>query len=261
MKSTPPVRFRRSMSGKISIAGREIHSAGIQSFWLQVTELLKNGEPYLVITLNVDQTIRLTTDLEFRLAFNQAAIVTLDGMPLVNFLKIFLHTKSVRLTGADILLQAAKFASVNNLKLCLLGGAPDIAKKACSNLREMHPSLIVEAIDFPFVEVSDFQTNSLTGVVDHLNEFKPNLVFVCLGSPKQEIFFQSHTEILPAGIYIGSGASLDFIGEWKIRAPELVQHLSLEWAWRLVQEPRRLARRYLITGWRILPILFFSLKK
>ena len=261
VKSSTQVRFRRSANGDLFILNRKIHSGDIRTFWRKVSLLLKQQRPHLVITLNVDQTIRLGTDLDYRRAFNEAAIVTLDGMPLVNFVKTFMRTKSSRLTGADLLLDASNFASANNYKMCLLGGAPVIAKNACENLRKMHPNLIVKTIDFPFLDVTDLNSNRLALVIGLLKDFKPHLVFICLGSPKQEIFFLNHKEILPPGIYIGSGASADFLGGWKKRAPQIIQHLSLEWAWRLIQEPRRLARRYLITGWRIMPIFLNSLKK
>lgn len=261
MVSPSKVRFRRSISGDVFIADKKIHSEGIHSFWLKVSSLLEQKKPHLVITLNVDQTIRLGEDLDYRRAFDESAIVTLDGMPLVQFAKIFMGAKSYRLTGADLLVQAGYFASKNDYKLCLLGGAPVVAKKASMNLRKNNPNLIVKAIDFPFLDVAELNPDRLGTVIDLLKGFKPHLIFVCLGSPKQEIFFLNHKEILPPGIYIGSGASMDFLGGGKKRAPRIVQQFSLEWLWRLIQEPRRLGRRYLITAWRIFPIFLFSLKK
>ncbi len=261
MTSPSKVRFQRSVSGDIFIADKKIHSEGTQSFWMKVSSLLEKKKPHLIITLNVDQTIRLSTDVDYRRAFDESAIVTLDGMPLVKFAKIFMRAKSCRLTGADLLIEASYFASKNDYKLCLLGGAPVVAEKACLSLRKNNPNLIVKAIDFPFLDVSELNSDRLRAVIDLLKEFKPHLVFVCLGSPKQEIFFLNHKGVLPPGIYIGSGASMDFLGGRKKRAPQMVQQLSLEWVWRLIQEPQRLGRRYLITAWRIIPIFLFSLRK
>ncbi len=81
-----------------------------------------------------------------------------------------------------------------------------------------------------------------------LRDRAAEVTFICLGSPKQELWFLENRHELPPGIYVGAGAAIDFAGGAKKRAPVLAQRIGMEWVWRLAQEPRRLARRYLVDG-------------
>jgi N-acetylglucosaminyldiphosphoundecaprenol N-acetyl-beta-D-mannosaminyltransferase len=91
-------------------------------------------------------------------------------------------------------------------------------------------------------------------VVEGIKNFAPDIVFLCLGAPKQESWFMEWRDLLPDGVYIGAGAAVDFAAGVSTRAPAQLQRLGMEWVWRLAQEPKRLAKRYLIKGPRFLVI-------
>ena len=119
--------------------------------------------------------------------------------------------------------------------LYLLGGKPGIAEKAAVNLQAKHPGLKV-------VGTADGYFKDETPVVERINDSEPDVLFVCLGAPKQELFMVDHRRELQVGLMIGLGGSLDgFAGTVK-RAPVWMQRAGLEWLYRLLKEPRRLKR-------------------
>ena len=92
-------------------------------------------------------------------------------------------------------------------------------------------------------------------VIDRLAQLDPSLVYLCLGSPKQEAWFEHWRRELPAAVYVGAGAAVDFAAGARRRAPRALQMIGGEWTWRLVQEPRRMAGRYLGRGPRFLGVI------
>ncbi|MDN5573728.1 MAG: WecB/TagA/CpsF family glycosyltransferase, partial [Micrococcales bacterium] len=88
-----------------------------------------------------------------------------------------------------------------------------------------------------------------------LAQLDPSLVYLCLGSPKQEAWFEHWRRELPAAVYVGAGAAVDFAAGARRRAPRALQMIGGEWTWRLVQEPRRMAGRYLGRGPRFLGVI------
>jgi N-acetylglucosaminyldiphosphoundecaprenol N-acetyl-beta-D-mannosaminyltransferase len=259
MTSRKRVRFTSDSTRTLSVLGKTLFTSNKNIFWAEILRLLGTNNPHLLITLNVDQTIRLTKDELFRNVFNSASLITLDGMPLVKFARMLRLDTVTRITGADMLIEACSFSIEHKLQICLVGGSEEVAARAREQLLKIYKELDISIVDFPFIAISDLGNPLILEVVQNINQKKPNLVFISLGSPKQEAFFHHYREKLPPAIYIGSGASLDFIGGWKRRAPKLLQDMSLEWTWRLAQEPKRLAKRYLITSWRIIPILIMSI--
>lgn len=251
--------FTKTENEYFTLRNKEIFVASEEDLWNYILLGLNERVPKLLITLNVDQTIRLSSDNEYRDAFAIASIITLDGMPLV-FLAKFMGLRNVsRLTGADMLLKSCSVAVEKKLKICILGGSPDIAEEASKNLRAKYRELRIVKIPIPYMRITEITSESLNEPLEMLSREKPDLVFICLGSPKQEILFKNLRDNLPPAIYIGAGASIDFIGGGKKRAPKLLQKISLEWAWRLTQEPIRLFKRYLITAWKIIPIFIASI--
>lgn len=107
---------------------------------------------------------------------------------------------------------------------------------------------MTSSLDRESDRLSDVDDPASLEVVEALASLEPDLVFVCLGSPKQDVWVSRWRAKLPPAVYIGAGAAVDFVAGTKRRAPRALQRLGLEWAFRLAQEPRRLARRYLVRG-------------
>ncbi|WP_232719514.1 WecB/TagA/CpsF family glycosyltransferase [Gordonia metallireducens] len=233
------------------IGGIPVVTGGSDDVLEHVETLVRAHATRLVVTPNVDHLIRLETSEESRKGYAQADLALLDGVPVAK-LASFLGTRPVaRNTGADLLFDVCRKAAVIGWRVVITGGETSVAVQAATNLQEMTGADVV-AVPFPFVDgVEDPACNE---VVERLVELEPDVVFLGLGSPKQECWYAHWKESLPPAVYVGSGAAADFAALKVRRAPEIMQRLALEWVWRLASEPKRLWRRYLLDGPKFLPI-------
>lgn len=117
---------------------------------------------------------------------------------------------------------------------------------AAERLGRAYPGPEIAAVPMPML--SDAADPASQDAIASLVAFKPDVVFVCLGAPKQERWFRVWRDKLPGGVYIGAGAAVDFAAGTKRRAPRVVQEMGLEWVWRVFQEFGRLAPRYFVKG-------------
>lgn len=223
-----------------------------------IGDLIAGGDAHLVVTPNVDQILQLNRSPAARQAVEAASLRLVDGMPLVGLLRL-LGVRSVhRHTGADLLPMAARLSQEKAWSIALVGGMEGVAEAAVQRLRAEHPGTMIEAVDLPML--TGPQDPAGKAAVLRLTELQPSLVFLCMGFPRQESWFLHWRELLPSGVYLGTGAAVDFAAGTKRRAPKLMQNLGFEWVYRLWQEPKRLAHRYLVTGPRFVLVAAFSAK-
>ena len=225
----------------------------------EIGRLVDSKEPHLVVTPNVDQVLDLQESPALRRAYDAASLRLVDGAPLVAVLRLLGARDVHRHTGADLLPLMAKHSADTGWKIAILGGSDYVGRRAADTLRENYPGSVVRSIPFPYVK--DVSESLVLEAVGALAAWKPAVVFICLGSPKQEAFFSHWRADLPPAVYIGAGAAADFAAGSKRRAPAAVQTLGLEWTWRLIQEPRRLANRYLVKGPRFIRPAISSLTR
>jgi len=238
-------------SGTVTLAGRELFLGDQHELLGRIESLLPARDVHTVITPNVDQTLNLLDDPSLRRAYDEAEIRITDGFPLVKLGHMLGAPRLERLTGSDLLPLVAQLACARGWRIAVTGGAEAIGELAAQTLREQFGADVV-AIPFPRIASVDDEASRF--VVDELVRIKPDLVFVCLGSPKQDVWVSHWRSELPPALYVGAGAAVDFVAGTKRRAPMIVQRLGAEWIFRLIQEPRRLGRRYLIRGPRFLYI-------
>ncbi|MDF6099778.1 WecB/TagA/CpsF family glycosyltransferase [Gordonia hongkongensis] len=233
------------------IGGVPVVVGGIDDVLSKVEGLVQAQAPKLVVTPNVDHLIRLETSEESRRGYAEADLALLDGVPVAK-LASFLGSRPVtRNTGADLLLDVCRKAGKNGWRIVITGGETATAETAAQNLRQQAGADVV-AVPFPFVNSVD--DPACLEVIEQLTQLRPDVVFICLGSPKQEAWYARWKHQLPPAVYVGSGAAVDFAAEKVRRAPDVMQRHGLEWLWRLASEPRRLWRRYLLEGPKFLPI-------
>jgi N-acetylglucosaminyldiphosphoundecaprenol N-acetyl-beta-D-mannosaminyltransferase len=198
-----------------------------------------------VVTANAQFYVLAEERQDFRECIQGADYVCADGVSIVLACKWLGRAKATRIPGVDLVSDLCKEAAGVGLKVFFLGGNPGSAERSAAILTERFPGLQVAGISCP---PKGFQSNPeiLGKVLSEVQESQAAILFVALGAPSQEFFIQDHVRPMNIPVAIGIGGSLDILaGEFK-RAPEYVQRLGLEWAYRLAQEPRRLARRYIV---------------
>lgn len=175
---------------------------------------------------------------------NDAGMVTPDGMPLVILLRWLGYDEVDRTYGPDLLLAFAEQSQETGYSSFFYGGADGIPERLVDALQAQFPDMpVAGTYSPPFRKLTE---QEIDGIIDLINAANPDVVWVGLGSPKQDLWMQSMRERLNAPVLIGVGAAFDFLSGEKPQAPKWMQRAALEWLFRLLTEPRRLWRRYLI---------------
>jgi N-acetylglucosaminyldiphosphoundecaprenol N-acetyl-beta-D-mannosaminyltransferase len=181
-------------------------------------------------------------DPEFRRIFNESWLTTPDGMPLV-----WMGPAGVeRVYGPDLLLAVCDAGRARGLRHFFYGGKPGVAQELAARLAARFPGLLVAGtFTPPFRELTPAEMDGLRSEVARA---KPDIIWVGLGTPKQERFMAGPGRSLDAALLVGVGAAFDFHSGRVAQAPRWIQRGGLEWAFRLCTEPRRLGPRYLVTN-------------
>jgi N-acetylglucosaminyldiphosphoundecaprenol N-acetyl-beta-D-mannosaminyltransferase len=214
-----------------------------------------------VLTPNLDILRAYRRRAELRPLFHGeqggADILLADGMPLIWASKLSGKKPRVpaRVAGSTLALTLAKRAAERGWRLFLLGGAPGDGDRAAAVLQGRHAGLRIAGT---FCPPLGFEKNAaeMQKIRAALIAAKPDVVYVALGFPKQELLIKELRATLPQATFIGVGISLSFIAGTVQRAPRWVQKMGLEWVHRLVQEPKRLFKRYILHD---LPFALFTL--
>ncbi len=216
--------------------------------------LIMSGRPSLIVTPNVQHIDLLSRDPEFRTAYQGASLVVADGIPLVWASILLRRRLQARVAGSEILPAFSPVAARKGYRLFLLGAGPGVAARASDLLTERNPGLIVcGTYSPPFGFEHDASENEK--ILGLIKENRPDALFLGLGTPKSEKWAWRHLEALGVPAVLCIGAGLDFVAGSRKRAPRWMQPLGLEWFYRLIQEPGRLWKRYLVGNVRFL-ILF-----
>jgi N-acetylglucosaminyldiphosphoundecaprenol N-acetyl-beta-D-mannosaminyltransferase len=195
-----------------------------------------------VVTVNVDHLQRCQADPAIASLNHEASLVVADGMPLLWAARLAGTPLPERVAGSDLVWLLAERAAAEGRSLFLLGGNPGAAETAAVRLRERWPALRIAGTSTPTVS-SPPTASEVEALAAELGAVAPDIVYVALGAPKQEQLIRELRSRLPGSWWMGVGIGLSFIAGDVGRAPRWLQRLGLEWTHRLVQEPRRLARR------------------
>jgi N-acetylglucosaminyldiphosphoundecaprenol N-acetyl-beta-D-mannosaminyltransferase len=210
-------------------------------------EKLREGRRGYVTVTGVHGVSEAQNDPALRDIFNTALLVTPDGMPMVWMGKLQGYHSIRRVYGPDLMLNLCEHSVGQDFSHFLYGGAPGVAEQLRLKLQTRFFGLkIVGTYTPPFRRLNDVELNDLQ---QRVRETRPDFFWVGLSTPKQERFMAQYLTILPeAKIFIGVGAAFDLLTGRVRQAPRPMQRVGLEWLFRLSQEPKRLARRYLINN-------------
>ena len=197
-----------------------------------------------ILTPNVELIQQASEDEAIRALYERADLRVTDGMPILWLARVAGRPLPDRVAGSDLVWSLAEYAGRTGQRLFLLGGDEGVAEAAGEVLTKHAPGLVVAGHASPFIALPP-RPEQLAEIEQVLREAEPDLVYVAFGSPKTEYLIDGLRDAFPETWFLGCGISLSFITGDVSRAPAWVQRIGLEWMHRLVQEPRRLARRYL----------------
>ena len=200
-----------------------------------------------VVTPNLDILRRYTKSKSFRSLVATSSLNVPDGMPLVWASRVKGHPLTERVNGTDLMVDLCEAAAKAGRSVFFLGGNPGSAEKAGDILKKTFPELIVAGHHCPEFGF-ETQINNIKEIATIIADANPDFVFVGLGSPKQDVLISMLRLKLPNIWWLGVGVSFSFVGGEISRAPEWAKKSGFEWAYRLVAEPKRLFKRYIVQG-------------
>lgn len=204
-----------------------------------------NGRGGWVLTVNLDILRRCVLHPDFRRLTRGVSLAVADGMPLVWASRVQGEALPERVAGSDLIGSLSAVAAERDFSIYLLGGSPGTAERAAEVLRVRSTGLRIAGTACPPLGF-EHSSAQVAGIREALIAVRPDIVYVALGSPKQEVLIEQLRDDLPGIWWLGVGASFSFLAGDIRRAPPWMQRLGLEWLHRLGNEPRRLARRYLL---------------
>jgi N-acetylglucosaminyldiphosphoundecaprenol N-acetyl-beta-D-mannosaminyltransferase len=208
---------------------------------------LSEGRGGWVITPNLEHLRRYRKDEALKEFFERADLVLADGMPLVWASKLKGTPLPARVAGSDLIWSLSMEAARRGCSIFVLGGTRAAGWEAARRLQERCRGLRIAGTVYPPLGF-DSDPEAMDQIIECLAVHRPDIVYVGLGFPKQERLIAILRERFPQTWFLGIGISIRFVGGDIARAPHWMQRLGLEWIHRLAQEPRRLAKRYLVYG-------------
>lgn len=198
---------------------------------------LLSSQQLKIITLNPEMVINATKDIVFQAAINNSNLVIPDGTGIVWALKLNGCREAVRIPGIELAENTLNLANELFKKVAIFGGTKIVLEKIRIKFKEKYPNVeIVKAID-------GYQSEeNYNQIANEIALSKPDIIFVAVGSPKQEIWINKYSNLFPNSIMIGIGGSLDVWSGKKKRAPLWMRSAGLEWFYRVFTEPRRIPR-------------------
>lgn len=195
------------------------------------------------VALNVAKLVSARANAELEREIQDSDIVGIDGMGIVLALRLFGHGGAERVAGADLFESLMAQCATRGLRPFLLGATPAVLAAARRNLQHRYPGL-----EFAGSHHGYFPAEQEARVCDTIRASNADCLFVAMPTPRKERFMHRHRDTLGVPFVMGIGGTLDVASGHVRRAPALVQRAGLEWLYRLLQEPRRLAGRYLRTN-------------
>ncbi len=225
----------------VPILGVGVHAQSFADAIAALKRWLEEPSGHYVCTCPVYTLMLATENPDVHAAISGADMVTADGMPLVWLQHQRGFDYAERVYGPDILLALCERTEGTGIKHFFLGGDPGVADQLADVLRARFPQLEIAGSLSPVIGDADVDPQLVAQIMAH----SPQIVWVGLGSPKQDLWMAAYKPALPV-LMIGVGAAFDFLSGRSSQAPRWMRQRGLEWLFRLLQEPRRLWRRYLL---------------
>jgi N-acetylglucosaminyldiphosphoundecaprenol N-acetyl-beta-D-mannosaminyltransferase len=224
-----------------------------------IDQLVTAGQGGTIFTPNVDHVVQVEHNAVFRAAYEEVSLSVVDGQILLWASSLLGAPLPEKISGSDLMLPLAKRAAERKWRVYLLGGGPGVADLAAEELRKQFDIEIV-GTDAPFV-TAEGNPQEGPAVIERIVAARPHLLFAAFGAPKQELFLHRAAAAIRPAVGIGVGAGFDFVAGRLKRAPRWISAGGLEWLYRLAQEPRRLAKRYLVDDPAFLAVLARTLRE
>jgi len=244
----PRVRSRRRRPAELF--GCRIDRLSMEATLRRCEELIAAGEGVQHIAINAAKVVAMHKDHELREIVESCDLISADGQSVVWASRLLGDPLPERVAGIDLMYELLALSQRMGYRVYFLGATEDVLRQAVANVEELYPGIqIVGARD------GYFDDDEGAAVADAVRAASPDVLFVAMPSPKKEYWLARYGRETGVPFSMGVGGSVDILAGHTRRAPKSMQKLGLEWAYRLMQEPRRLFRRYLVGNARFFGIV------
>lgn len=240
--------------GRIQLLNTEIDNISMEEALDRIDAMVQGRKPAYVVTPNLDHIVTIERDAYFREAYAHADLILADGKPLLWIAKARKTPIREKISGSDLFPRLAELAANKGYTMFFLGAGEGIAAQAAEKLKKQYPGLRIAGCYAPPIGFEQ-DRSAVHEIIQRVQTASPDILVVGLGTPKQEKFLYRYYKQMEVPVSLGLGASFDFIAGNRKRAPRWMSEHGLEWLYRTLQEPKRLAGRYIKDAVCILPIL------
>lgn len=244
----------KTQSEKVDILGTGISLFNLSETLDKFEKVIKDDDKIRVSVTPVNCVLWAKDNQRLREIYNTADITTADGVPLVWASKVLGQPIKGRVTGLDLLPEFSRIAAAKDYTFYFLGAAEGVADKLKDKLETEYDGLTVLGTYSPPYK-KHFNEEDNKEMINRINQVKPDVLWVSLSAPKQDYWIYENFDKLDVNIAIGVGAAFDVVAGNIPRAPEWMQDAGLEWFYRLLKEPKRLFKRYLIEAPKFIPLI------
>ncbi|MDT0161581.1 MULTISPECIES: WecB/TagA/CpsF family glycosyltransferase [Bacillus] len=222
--------------GKEQYLGVDVSPLNYEEIIDDLRTRMMEGKQSTIIAVNPEKVIKAEENEELRGLINGSTYQIPDGVGILLASKLKGGSITSRVTGVDMMERLIRFAAEEHHKVFLYGAKEEVVTEAKRKLEEKYPGLIISGYENGYVQ--DQQA-----LVEKINESGAELLFVAMGSPKQELWIREHMPHLNVKVFQGVGGSFDVFAGKVQRAPSFYRKLGLEWLYRLMKEPHRFKRQ------------------
>lgn len=228
---------------RISFFSAQLDPLTMAETLAHIDQVIAQRTPVQHVVVNVAKLVTMEKDPELRNAVNGCGLINADGTGIVWGARFLGLPVPERVAGIDLMENLIRLAAEKNYGIYFLGATKDIVEKVASHYKTLYPALPVKGYRDGY-----FKEDEEASVVNAIRKSGADILFVAISSPKKELFLNKHLRHLNVSFAMGVGGSFDVVAGKVKRAPRWMQQSGLEWFYRLLQEPRRMWRRYLTTN-------------
>ena len=228
---------------RVDFMGAKIDALTMEETLARISEMIERREPAQHVVVNVAKLMSMRRNRRLRQIVNNSDLVNADGAGIVLGAKLLGIHIPERVAGIDLMHRLVGLASQRDYRIFFLGAEEDVVRDVVTNYRRLYPDLQICGYQNGY-----YPPENELEIAHKIRDARPDILFVGMGSPRKERFISDYKAIMEAPFVMGVGGSFDVMAGKVRRAPKWMQDGGMEWVFRLIQEPGRMWKRYLVTN-------------
>jgi len=235
---------------QVKILGCPMTKLGLDDFVTRIEEFIVSKRPHYIAVVNVAKLVKMRSDKELARSILSADLIGADGVPLVWASRLLGAPLPGRVNGTDLMYKLLERADEKGYRIFFFGAKEEVLQRVLEVVQKDYPGVSIAGSRHGY-----FTAAEECGIVHQILAAQPDILFIAFGTPKKELWVKRHLYAMGVPVVHGVGGSFDVLAGVIPRAPLWMQRNGLEWLFRLLQEPRRMWRRYLATNTLFLILL------